>query len=152
MEWLIPRIYDENGHFLYEAVQTSSGYMSHKRGGTWLPCSCTTGTLAVEWNRAETSCISSIIIVCPNWTLRGKTWCSSLWHITQKVTALLIYFFLNNWYFRHDFTLCNSRSAFGNLNRNICLQGNPRFPCLILLQWSFCMFLSWSDEGKKGTF
>ena len=25
-------IYDENGHFLYEAVQTSSGYMSHKRG------------------------------------------------------------------------------------------------------------------------
>ena len=32
-------------------------------GGTWLPCSCTTGTLAVEWNWAETSCISSIIIV-----------------------------------------------------------------------------------------
>ena len=45
--------------------------------------------------------------------------------------------FSNNWHFRHDFILCNSIIT---LIRNICLEGNPQFPCLTILQWSICIF------------
>ena len=51
MECLIPRIYDESGHFLYEAVQTSSGYMSHKRGV--LSSHVDVQQVHLQWNEIE---------------------------------------------------------------------------------------------------
>ena len=120
-------------------------------GGTWLPCSCTTGTLAVEWNRAETSCISSIIIVSQlNPSREDLVFFLMTYNTEGHSTAHL--FFSNNWYFRHDFTLCNSRIALEiSTGISVC-KGTHGFLVSSFFNGVFACFCRDQMKGKKEHF
>ena len=125
-------------HYLQVICHTNLGYLASMFMYNRYSCSRMKSSMAF-------SCISSIIASQLNPSREDLVF-FLITYSTESHTTAHLFFFNNKWYFRHDFTLCNSIIALASQQEYL----SAREPTVSLSHTSSMEYLHvFSDEGKN---